>query len=61
MIELRISLIYLIVHLLCVVYIFFILDSAKYQSDDFDKVMIWSLAPILVIVMLVRLFLKGGK
>ncbi len=51
MIIARIIINYLIFHLLCALYIYWIFDQADYEPDKLDHFIVFALAPIIVIHM----------
>ena len=63
MINIKISLIYLIIHLVCVIHMFDVFKFSHYTPSRQEKIAIWLTAPfivlsILVVMLLVKIFGK---
>ena len=54
MITIQITLGYAIIHLLSVIYLFNMFDSQGYIADEFDRWVVWLLAPAIVIITFIR-------
>lgn len=52
---------YGIVHVVCVIHIFNMMDYFKYKPDDFEKITVWVMAPAIILLIFIRTIFKGGK
>lgn len=52
---------YGIVHMVCVIHIFTMMDYFKYKPDDFEKITVWVMAPEIILLIFIRTIFKGGK
>ncbi len=61
MINIKITLVYLIIHLLCVLHIFDVFKYSNYKPTDTDKITVWLIAPEILLVIWVCMFLRKGR
>ena len=61
MFNIQILLGYLIIHLLCVVYMFNMFNHANYESDEIDYWLVWLFAPEFLLMVFVCSWLKERR
>lgn len=61
MININITLGYLLFHMLGVVYIFNMFESVGYEADEIEQVLVWLFAPFIVVMVWVMLFVKERR
>lgn len=61
MISINITLGYLLLHMLSVVYMFNIFESVGYEADEVEQIIVWLFAPFIVAMVWVMMIIKGDK
>ncbi len=61
MLSINITLLYLIVHMSCVLYIFNMFNTANYEPDDTEKILVWIFAPEFILMVFVLAYLKERR
>lgn len=54
MTDIQIGLCYAIIHIICVIYLFNVFECQNYVADDWDKIIVWLFAPLVIIITLIR-------
>lgn len=54
----QILLICIMVHLVCVIYMFNLFDSQGYVADEFDRLLVWLFAPEIIVIIWIKII--GG-
>lgn len=58
MISIQIGLGYLIIHLLCVMYIYGLFNSQNYVADEIENILVWLFAPEFIIMICIIMYMK---
>lgn len=61
MISINITLGYLLLHMLGVVYMFNMFESAGYEADEIEQILVWLFAPFLIAMVWVMMIIKGRR
>ena len=61
MISINITLGYLLLHMLGVVYMFNMFESVGYEADEIEQILVWLFAPFLIAMVWVTMIIKGRR
>lgn len=60
-ISINITLGYLLLHMLGVVYMFNMFESVGYEADEIEQILVWLFAPFIVAMVWTMLFIKERR